>query len=111
MQEQSRTNKVARQKQLYNRSSGTKSFLQWQHELAEKKGESVDCVELFRKTHVWAGTFVSQAGEDEHVSYWTNTYAFINYILFLYIFELPNLVFKIVAESNAGTPILAYPRR
>uniref|UniRef100_A0A9I9EGI1 CACTA en-spm transposon protein n=1 Tax=Cucumis melo TaxID=3656 RepID=A0A9I9EGI1_CUCME len=37
--EQSRTNKVVRQKQPYNHSSGSKSFLQQQHKLAEKKGE------------------------------------------------------------------------
>ncbi|KAA0043360.1 CACTA en-spm transposon protein [Cucumis melo var. makuwa] len=39
-QEQSRTNKAARQKQSYNHSSGSKSFLQRQYELAERKGES-----------------------------------------------------------------------
>ncbi|TYK00061.1 CACTA en-spm transposon protein [Cucumis melo var. makuwa] len=66
LQEQSRTNKAARQKQPYNHSSGSKSFLQRQYELAERKGESVDRVELFRETHVRAGTFVSQATEDAH---------------------------------------------
>ncbi|TYK09466.1 CACTA en-spm transposon protein [Cucumis melo var. makuwa] len=65
-QEQSRTNKAARQKQPYNHSSGSKSFLQRQYELAERKGEPVNCVELFRKTHVRAGTFVSQAAENAH---------------------------------------------
>uniref|UniRef100_A0A9I9EB55 CACTA en-spm transposon protein n=1 Tax=Cucumis melo TaxID=3656 RepID=A0A9I9EB55_CUCME len=65
-QEQSQTNKTARQKQSYNHSSGSKSFLQRQYELAERKGESVDRVELFRETHVRAGTFVSQAAEDAH---------------------------------------------
>ncbi|KAA0040902.1 CACTA en-spm transposon protein [Cucumis melo var. makuwa] len=65
-QEQSRTNKAARQKQPYNHSSGSKSFLQRQYELAERKGEPVDRVELFRETHVRAGTFVSQAAEDAH---------------------------------------------
>uniref|UniRef100_A0A9I9E8I5 CACTA en-spm transposon protein n=1 Tax=Cucumis melo TaxID=3656 RepID=A0A9I9E8I5_CUCME len=65
-QEQSRTNKDARQKQPYNHSSGSKSFLQRQYELTERKGQSVDCVELFRETHVRAGTFVSQAAEDAH---------------------------------------------
>ncbi|KAA0062346.1 CACTA en-spm transposon protein [Cucumis melo var. makuwa] len=65
-QEQSRTNKAARQKQPYNHSSGSKLFLQQQYELAERKGEPVDRVELFRETHVRAGTFVSQAAEDAH---------------------------------------------
>ncbi|KAA0035656.1 CACTA en-spm transposon protein [Cucumis melo var. makuwa] len=41
-QEQSRTNKAARQKQSYNHSSGSKSFLRRQHELVEQRGESVD---------------------------------------------------------------------
>ncbi|TYK30471.1 CACTA en-spm transposon protein [Cucumis melo var. makuwa] len=58
-QEQSLTNKAARQKQPYNHSSGSKSFLQRQYELAERKGQPVDRVELFRETHVRAGTFVS----------------------------------------------------
>ncbi|XP_050943385.1 uncharacterized protein LOC127150198 [Cucumis melo] len=66
MQEQSRTNKAARQKQPYNHSSGSKSFLQRQYELVERRGQPVDRVELFRKTHVRAGTFVSQAVEDAH---------------------------------------------
>ncbi|TYK27699.1 CACTA en-spm transposon protein [Cucumis melo var. makuwa] len=65
-QEQSWMNKAARQKQPYNHSSGSKSFLQRQYELAERKRESVDRVELFRETHVRAGTFVSQAAEDAH---------------------------------------------
>ncbi|KAA0051306.1 CACTA en-spm transposon protein [Cucumis melo var. makuwa] len=47
-------------------SCGSKSFLQLQYELAERKGESVDRVELFQETHVRAGTFVSQATEDAH---------------------------------------------
>ncbi|KAA0036796.1 CACTA en-spm transposon protein [Cucumis melo var. makuwa] len=64
--EQSRTNKAARQKQPYNHSSGSKSFLQRQYELAERRGQPVDRVELFRETHVQAGTFVSQAAEDAH---------------------------------------------
>ncbi|KAA0041031.1 CACTA en-spm transposon protein [Cucumis melo var. makuwa] len=64
--EQSRTNKAARQKQPYNHSSGSKSFLQRQYELAERKGEPIDCMELFRKTHIRAGTFVSHAAEDAH---------------------------------------------
>ncbi|TYK29255.1 CACTA en-spm transposon protein [Cucumis melo var. makuwa] len=36
------------------------------YELAERKGEPVDRVELFWETHVQAGTFVSQAVEDAH---------------------------------------------
>ena len=78
MQEQSRTNKAARQKQPYNHSSGSKSFLQRQHELAEQRGESIDRVKLFQETHVRAGTFISQAVENVHVSYRSNTYALIN---------------------------------
>ncbi|TYK20559.1 CACTA en-spm transposon protein [Cucumis melo var. makuwa] len=66
MKEQSQTNKVARQKQLYNHNSESKSFLQRQYELAERKREPVDRVELFRKTHVRAETLVSQATEDAH---------------------------------------------
>ncbi|XP_050944376.1 uncharacterized protein LOC127150552 [Cucumis melo] len=65
-QEQSRTNKAARQKQPYNHSSGSKSFLQRQYKLTERRGQPVDCVELFRETHVRAGIFVSQATEDAH---------------------------------------------
>ncbi|KAA0044880.1 CACTA en-spm transposon protein [Cucumis melo var. makuwa] len=64
--QQSRTNKAAKQKQPYNYSSGSKSFLQRYYELAERRGQLVDRVELFRKTHVRAGTFVSQAAEDAH---------------------------------------------
>ncbi|KAA0058444.1 CACTA en-spm transposon protein [Cucumis melo var. makuwa] len=49
--EQSWTNKVARQKKPYNHTSESKSFLQRQHELAEKKGESVDrCGVVLRNT-------------------------------------------------------------
>ncbi|TYK11950.1 CACTA en-spm transposon protein [Cucumis melo var. makuwa] len=66
MQEQSRTKKAARQKQPYNHSSGSMSFLQRQYELAERKGELVDHVKLFQETHVRAGTFMSQAVEDAH---------------------------------------------
>ncbi|KAA0051953.1 CACTA en-spm transposon protein [Cucumis melo var. makuwa] len=40
----------------------------FQYELAERKGELVDCVELFRETHVRAEMFVSQATEDAHGS-------------------------------------------
>ncbi|KAA0041466.1 CACTA en-spm transposon protein [Cucumis melo var. makuwa] len=65
-QKQSWTNKAARQKQPYNHSSGSKLFLQRQHRLDERKGKSIDRVELFQKTHVRAGTFVSQAVEDAH---------------------------------------------
>ncbi|KAA0040341.1 CACTA en-spm transposon protein [Cucumis melo var. makuwa] len=66
MQEQSQTNKAARQKQPYNHSSGSKSFLQRQYKLAERNEESIDRVELFQKTHVRAGTFMSLAAEDAH---------------------------------------------
>ncbi|XP_050944266.1 uncharacterized protein LOC103491642 isoform X2 [Cucumis melo] len=65
-QEQSQTNKVAKQKQPYNHSSGSKLFLQRQHELAEKKEESIDRVKLFRETHIRFETFVSQAAKDMH---------------------------------------------
>ncbi|TYK11883.1 CACTA en-spm transposon protein [Cucumis melo var. makuwa] len=34
--------------------------------LAERRGQPIDRVELFRETHVRAGTFVSQAAEDAH---------------------------------------------
>ncbi|KAA0050363.1 CACTA en-spm transposon protein [Cucumis melo var. makuwa] len=64
--EQSRTNKAAREKQPYNHSSGSNSFLQRQYELAERRGQPVDRVELFREIHVRVGTFVSQAAEDAH---------------------------------------------
>ncbi|KAA0025869.1 CACTA en-spm transposon protein [Cucumis melo var. makuwa] len=37
-----------------------------QYELAERRRQPVDRVELFRETHVRAGTFVSQAAEDAH---------------------------------------------
>ncbi|KAA0051736.1 CACTA en-spm transposon protein [Cucumis melo var. makuwa] len=66
IEEQSRTNKAARQKQPYNYSSGSKSFLQRQYELTERRGQPVDRVALFRETHVRGGTFVSQAAEDAH---------------------------------------------
>ena len=85
MQEQSRTNKAARQKQPYNHSSGSKSFLQRQYELAERRGQPVDRVELFRETHVRAGTFVSQAAEDAHVSYTLINYQFLLYIFARYL--------------------------
>uniref|UniRef100_A0A9I9ECQ0 CACTA en-spm transposon protein n=1 Tax=Cucumis melo TaxID=3656 RepID=A0A9I9ECQ0_CUCME len=66
LQKQSQTNKAARQKQPYNHSSRSKSFLQRQYKLAERNEEPIDRVELFRKTHVRAGTFMSQAAEDAH---------------------------------------------
>uniref|UniRef100_A0A9I9DRG4 CACTA en-spm transposon protein n=1 Tax=Cucumis melo TaxID=3656 RepID=A0A9I9DRG4_CUCME len=50
--EQSRTNKAARQKQPYNHSSESKSFLQRQYDLAERKEKSIDCVELFWESYV-----------------------------------------------------------
>ncbi|KAA0047780.1 gamma-aminobutyrate transaminase POP2 [Cucumis melo var. makuwa] len=52
LQEQSRTNKDARQQKPYNHSNGLKSFLQRQHELVEQREESVDHVELFQQTHI-----------------------------------------------------------
>ncbi|KAA0060834.1 CACTA en-spm transposon protein [Cucumis melo var. makuwa] len=45
-QEQSQTNKATREKQPYNHSSGSKLFLQRQHELIKQRGEPVDRVEL-----------------------------------------------------------------
>ncbi|TYK02259.1 CACTA en-spm transposon protein [Cucumis melo var. makuwa] len=66
MQEQSRTNTTARQKQPYNHSSGSKSFLQRQHKLVEKKEKSVDRVELFQEIHVRVEMFVPQTVEDAH---------------------------------------------
>ncbi|KAA0063742.1 CACTA en-spm transposon protein [Cucumis melo var. makuwa] len=52
----------------YNHSSRSKSFLQRQYELAERKRKLVDLVELFRKTYVRAGMFVSQVAENAHGS-------------------------------------------
>uniref|UniRef100_A0A9I9EBA0 CACTA en-spm transposon protein n=1 Tax=Cucumis melo TaxID=3656 RepID=A0A9I9EBA0_CUCME len=72
MQEQLRTNKAARQKQPYNHSSGSKSFLQRQYELAERKGEPVDRVELFRETHIRPGTFVSQPPRMRIIKCWNS---------------------------------------
>ncbi|KAA0038746.1 CACTA en-spm transposon protein [Cucumis melo var. makuwa] len=37
----------------------------FQYELAERKGEPIDRVELFRETHVRAGTFVSQDAHNQ----------------------------------------------
>ncbi|KAA0040565.1 CACTA en-spm transposon protein [Cucumis melo var. makuwa] len=54
------------QKQSYNHSSGSKSFLQRQHELPEQRGKPIDCVELFQQTHIQDETFMSQAAEDAH---------------------------------------------
>ncbi|KAA0033282.1 CACTA en-spm transposon protein [Cucumis melo var. makuwa] len=54
------------EKQPYNLSNRSKSFLQRQHELAEQRGESVVRVELSWETHVRSRTFVSQAAEDAH---------------------------------------------
>ncbi|KAA0053370.1 CACTA en-spm transposon protein [Cucumis melo var. makuwa] len=47
--EQSWTNKATRQKQPYNHSSGSKSFLQRRHELAEKKGSRSTMWSCFEK--------------------------------------------------------------
>ncbi|KAA0036196.1 CACTA en-spm transposon protein [Cucumis melo var. makuwa] len=49
-QEQSQMNKAARQKQPYNHSSRSKSFLQQQHELTKQQGQPVDRMELFKET-------------------------------------------------------------
>ena len=46
MQEHSRRNKDARQKQAYNHSSGSKSFLQRQHKLAKQQGYSLSGNEI-----------------------------------------------------------------
>ena len=70
MQEQSQTNKATRQKQPYNHSRGSKSFLQRQHELAKQRDERTDRVELL---HIRADTFVLWAAEDMHISYSSNT--------------------------------------
>ncbi|KAA0065368.1 CACTA en-spm transposon protein [Cucumis melo var. makuwa] len=40
---------------VLERSSGSKSFLQRQHKLAEQRGHPIDNVELFRKTHAQGG--------------------------------------------------------
>jgi len=61
-------NRVAGVKQSDNHSSGSKSFLQQQHELAEQRGHSVDRVELFKETHAQGGQFVSQVVVNAHVS-------------------------------------------
>ena len=61
MKEQLRTDKAARQKQPYSHSSGSKSFLQRQHDIAEERGLPVDQLELFRETHARSGEFISQA--------------------------------------------------
>ncbi|KAA0035398.1 uncharacterized protein E5676_scaffold862G00580 [Cucumis melo var. makuwa] len=55
-----------------------------QSELAKQRRESIDRVNFFRQTHVRDGTFVSQATEDAHI------------------------VSKLVAASNARTPVPAY---
>ncbi|TYK25874.1 CACTA en-spm transposon protein [Cucumis melo var. makuwa] len=59
-------NKTARQKQPYDHSIRSKSFLQRQHEFAEQRGEPIDHVDLFPQTHVRDGTFISQTAEDAH---------------------------------------------
>ncbi|TYK14920.1 CACTA en-spm transposon protein [Cucumis melo var. makuwa] len=59
---------ATRQTQPYNHRIGSKSFLQRQHELAEQQDESIDHVELFKKTHIQAGMFVLQAAENVHLS-------------------------------------------
>ena len=61
-------NEAVRTNQPYNHSSGTKSFLQRQHELIEQRDHPIDCVELFWETHAQCGQFISQAAADAHVS-------------------------------------------
>ncbi|KAA0057523.1 (R)-mandelonitrile lyase 1-like [Cucumis melo var. makuwa] len=51
LQLQSSMNRAAREKQPYNYSSGTKSFLKQQHELAEQRDHLINHVELFKETH------------------------------------------------------------
>ncbi|TYK19801.1 CACTA en-spm transposon protein [Cucumis melo var. makuwa] len=63
LQEQSQTNKATRQKQPYNHSRGSKSFLQRQHELAKQRDERTDRVELL---HIRADTFVL-------IKYWSSS--------------------------------------
>ncbi|KAA0039500.1 NBS-LRR type resistance protein [Cucumis melo var. makuwa] len=70
IEEQSRTNKVARQKQSYNHSSGSKSFLQRHHKFAEQRAESVDHVELFQKTHVHVAF---HRGCTYRIKYWNSS--------------------------------------
>ncbi|TYK01409.1 CACTA en-spm transposon protein [Cucumis melo var. makuwa] len=50
--------------ELDNFAGGSCRWATMRHELAEKKGELVDRVELFRETHVRVETFVSQAAGD-----------------------------------------------
>ena len=49
MSEEPRRNKAARQKQPYRHSSGSKSFLQRQHDLAQEQGLPVDWLEFSEK--------------------------------------------------------------
>ncbi|TYK04955.1 CACTA en-spm transposon protein [Cucumis melo var. makuwa] len=58
--------RAAKANQSYNYSSGSKSFLQRQHELAEKRGQPIDRVKLFKETHTWNGLFILQAATDAH---------------------------------------------
>ncbi|KAA0045339.1 CACTA en-spm transposon protein [Cucumis melo var. makuwa] len=61
------TNNIARAKQLYNHSSGSKLFLQQQHELIEQQGQPVDREESFEETLAnMSGQFVSQAATNVH---------------------------------------------
>ena len=68
MSEEPRRNKAARQKQPYRHSSGSKSFLQRQHDLVEERGIPVDRLELFRETHARSGEFISPVAANVHVS-------------------------------------------
>ncbi|KAA0051843.1 CACTA en-spm transposon protein [Cucumis melo var. makuwa] len=64
----SRINKAAKAKAAFNHSSRSKSFLQRQHELVEKLGQLVDCVDLFKERHTnRSGQFVSQTTANTHV--------------------------------------------
>ncbi|KAL0539684.1 hypothetical protein IC582_023900 [Cucumis melo] len=57
-QEQSSMNKAAKAKQPYNHIGVT-----------EQRVHSIDCAELFRKTHARGGQLVLQAATDAHVTY------------------------------------------
>ncbi|KAA0036806.1 CACTA en-spm transposon protein [Cucumis melo var. makuwa] len=63
-QEKLRIDKTTRQKQPYNHSSGSKSFVQRQHELVEHRGQPIDYMKLFRETYARSSQFVSQAVAD-----------------------------------------------
>ncbi|TYK05216.1 (R)-mandelonitrile lyase 1-like [Cucumis melo var. makuwa] len=65
----SRINKDVRAQQPYNHRSGSKSFLQRQHDLVEQRGPPVGHVKLFSETRVGkTGEFVSQAAANVHAT-------------------------------------------